>query len=127
MSNVVILDGQAVKLTDEEGNLVMDLKIGEKAWWNAFYPIALACRELLIQFRNAPDRSGLPCKPGMSPMEDDSFYSMEEWNEILDKMINAFGLVALEGSGLALIPEDAYREIEDGLLEFAAHIFCLWD
>ena len=49
----------------------------------------------------------------------------EEWDKILDKMINAFELIILENKA-ELEDDGKYKEIDEGLGLFATHFLHLW-
>jgi hypothetical protein len=111
---------------DDEGNHELSLRAPPHAWWNTFIHIGQAVHPLLAQFRDS-ERFGYPASHINPELGNEEEYA--SWNAVVVKMTEAFRLIATydewhlaEGD----TPE-RWKLIEDGLLEFAANFFNLWD
>ena len=83
--------------------------------WNLDYTIASFIVPRLKRFKEITN--GYPGK-----------ITWEEWEEILDKMINAFELQVKEDDNIQTLEQEKaeYEIIQEGLNLFAKYYFCLW-
>jgi hypothetical protein len=95
-------------LDTENGKRVVDIKIDDYDIWSLDHTLALIIHPCLIKFKE--NNNGIP----------GSIESIEQWNEILDKMIKAFGMIIEECT-------ENNSEIEEGLLLFSEYFQALWD
>lgn len=78
--------------------------------WNLYYSLALEIYPRLCYFRE---------RTLAYPAEADS---IEEWYEILDKMIRAFKLILIDDRR----DDEKFKEVEEGLRLFAKWYLALW-
>lgn len=93
----------------------LDITFDPKDYWDIQSLLAEVIHAALVDFKNSR-RMGYP--------SCDEINSMEEWDEILDKMILAFRLIKEDDIQVWI---DRKKEIRKGKKLFAEYFESLWD
>ena len=100
------------------GEIGVVLELADDAWYTAFMPIAFCSLQIVKMLREA-DKVGLPPDEGCAELV---FLTEDEWNAVLDKIIAALEICAVDE-----ISRENMPIVEDGLDLFRAYFLSLWD
>jgi hypothetical protein len=104
--------GPYPSINDLEKERVIKIEIEKFDTWNLDHTLALIILPCLQQFRKQD--IGFPGE-----------LTMKKWNNILDRMIEAFDIIANEDGNYGV--ESNVNKIERGLKLFAKYYMHLWD
>lgn len=113
----------------------IEFHLGENTWWSCGFELAPVILAALKQFyfskRNGYPVSGDTAKKlffegDHRPVDELDAECAAAWERSLQKMILAFSLLSNDDIS-SFLSEEQQADVDDGLLEFAAHFQDLWD
>ena len=96
-------------------NFKAHVKLDKWDTWSADSTMAQMIYPLLVAFRL--NIGGYPC----------AFDSIEEWGAVVDKMVNAFEILADRDNLILMRSDDEQRVVDEGLALFAEYFEGLWN